>query len=639
MQRLVELCGAGRTGLFFCLLLTASGGISSAAEPFRIRIVDDQTGRGVPLVEFETVNQIRLVSDSNGLIAFDEPGLLGTRVFFHVRSHGYEFPADAFGYRGAALETKPGGSAELKIRRINIAERLYRMTGAGIYRDSVLLGEEVPTEQPLLNGKVLGSDSVVNAEYRGKIYWFWGDTNRPGYPLGNFHVPGATSKLPSRGGLDPDRGVNLRYFVDETGFAKPTAKMPGEGPTWIDGLVTVKSASGDEQMFAAYVKIKPPLTVYERGLIRWNDAAEQFEHVMTFPEDAVLYPRGHTFKRTEGDVEYVYFCDPFPFVRVPATPQALADLSRYEAFTCLEPGSKDRVERTSDGAVRHAWKANTPPVGPAEQKELIEAGELQPHEGLIQFRDRDTGKPVFAHRGSVCWNEHRQRWVMIATEQFGSSLLGEVWYSEADTPVGPWAYAVKVVTHDNYSFYNPKQHPMFDKDGGRTIFFEGTYTHSFSGNPDQTPRYDYNQIMYKLDLTDPRTALPLPLSRTEGGSLQFRAAAEPADWNKMAFFAFDREAEGTVPVYGRESEGGGIRLSAGNGEGGALFHALPAEIDSPPASAVPLYEFVREADGRRKYTTNNDWSGEGFKRAESPVCLVWQNPWRAPKGTNAESTR
>ncbi|MBP86631.1 MAG: hypothetical protein CMJ64_07945 [Planctomycetaceae bacterium] len=48
---------------------------------------------------------------------------------------------------------------------------------------------------------------------------------------------------------------------------------------------------------------------------------------------------------------------------------------------------------------------------------------------------------------------------------------------------------------------------MLDKDGGRVIFFEGTYTNMFSGNNDQTPRYNYNQIMYKLDLSDPRLRL------------------------------------------------------------------------------------------------------------------------------------
>ena len=41
-----------------------------------------------------------------------------------------------------------------------------------------------------------------------QIHWFWGDTNRPGYPLGNFHVPGATSQLPAAGGLDPGVGYH-----------------------------------------------------------------------------------------------------------------------------------------------------------------------------------------------------------------------------------------------------------------------------------------------------------------------------------------------------------------------------------------------------------------------------------------------
>ena len=91
---------------------------------------------------------------------------------------------------------------------------------------------------------------------------------------------------------------------------------------------------------------------------------------------------------------------------------------------------------------------------------------------------------MLAHGGSVYWNDVSpalgdDRGGVVG----GTSMLGEVWYAEADTPVGPWVYARKVVTHDRYSFYNPKQHPMFDKEGGRMIFFEGTYTHTFSGNP------------------------------------------------------------------------------------------------------------------------------------------------------------
>ncbi len=82
------------------------------------------------------------------------------------------------------------------------------------------------------------------------------------------------------------------------------------------------------------------------------------------------------------------------------------------------------------------------------------------------------------------------------------------WLRGAVAPgMGPWEKARRIVTHDHYSFYNVKQHPYFDREGGRTLYFEGTYTATFSGNPDRTPRYDYNQVMYRLDLADPRLGL------------------------------------------------------------------------------------------------------------------------------------
>jgi len=99
--------------------------------------------------------------------------------------------------------------------------------------------------------------------------------------------------------------------------------------------------------------------------------------------------------------------------------------------------------------------------------------------------------------------------VMIAQEVYGTSLCGEIWFAEADTPTGPWVYARKVVTHDDYSFYNPVHHAFFDQDGGRRIYFQGTFTRTFSGAPVPVPRYDYNQLMYRLDLADPRLALPV----------------------------------------------------------------------------------------------------------------------------------
>ncbi len=273
-------------------------------------------------------------------------------------------------------------------------------------------------------------------------------------------------------------------------------------------------------MFAGYSKIRPPLDTYERGLVEYNPATNTFEKTATYPLDAPSYPAGQAFLHTAGGVAYVYFATGYPMTRVRAEPEALTHAESFEAFTCLDPGSPSdppRVVRAADGTPRWAWTSMAPAMTPALQAKLIRDGKLKPDEGILQLRDATTGKPVTGHNGSVHWNAYRRRWVMIICEAGGTSFLGETWYAEADTPLGPWVYARKVVTHNNYSFYNPKQHPMFDQDGGRVIYFEGTYTHTFSGNDDATPRYDYNQVIYRLDLADPRLNLPVAIYRLAGG--------------------------------------------------------------------------------------------------------------------------
>src|SRR5262245_41698306 len=222
---------------------------------FAIHFVDEQTGRGVPLVELKTDNSAAWWTDSNGIVAFNEPGLMDTEVYFHVRSPGYEYPSDMFKNRGLALKPTRGGSATIKIKRLNVAERLYRVTGQGIYRDSVLVGHPVPTKQPVLNGKVMGQDTVIATPYRGKIYWFWGDTDRPGYPLGNFKASGATSELPGRGGLDPGVGVDFSYFVDKEGFCKAMCPQPKDGLHWIESLFTVPDEQGTERLVARMANV------------------------------------------------------------------------------------------------------------------------------------------------------------------------------------------------------------------------------------------------------------------------------------------------------------------------------------------------------------------------------------------------
>jgi hypothetical protein len=497
-----------------CLALCAAMGTVVGAEvrprPFCIQVVDEQTGRGVPLVELETTNNLLCVTDSNGIVAFDEPGLMDREVFFHVRSHGYEYPADGFGYRGKALRTVSGGSETLRLKRLNLAERLYRVTGQGLYRDSVLVGRPVPIREPLLNGQVVGQDTVMAVVYRGRVHWFWGDTGRPGYPLGLFKVSGATSALPGQGGLDPDRGVDLEYFVGPKGFSRAMCPIEGEGAVWIDGLMVLPGQGGQERLAAHFVRMKSLGEMLEQGLVLYNDATEAFEKLLTADLGETLLPRGQAFRVQRGGQDHCYFTVPYPCLRVRADLEAVKDRNAYEAFTCLAPGArydkaKPGLDRDAAGTLRWAWKAGTDPLTPAQEKELIQGKHITPDEAWYRMVDAQTGKPVQIHAAAVAWNEYRQRWIMIG-EQFAgeSSLLGELYYAEAEAPEGPWLRGRRVVTHDRYTFYNPALHPCFDQEGGRLVYFEATYTAEFSGNPRKTPRYDYNQIMYRLDLADAR---------------------------------------------------------------------------------------------------------------------------------------
>ncbi len=611
--------------LLLFAIIPADSGPTQARRPFAIRVVDEATGRGVPLIELRTTDAARYVTDNAGLVAFDEPGLMGTEVYFHVKGHGYEHPADGFGSRGARLRPEPGGEAVVKVKRVNVAERLYRVTGGGLYRDSLLLGRPAPVEHPAINGLVFGQDSVVNGRCNGTLYWFWGDTNRPSYPLGNFHVPGATSRLPSEGGLDPDVGVDLAYFVDADGFARPTAKLPGEGPTWIFGVVVLPGPDGRERMLGSYVKVRGYLTVYEHGAVEFDEAERVWVKRATWPEGAPVYPAGQPTIVDEADGRRIYFSLDLPNVRVRADVDSYLDLSRYEAFTPLKPGSRPgklEVERDREGRVVLGWKRDAPTLTAEAQDRLIRSGALRPEESAVTLRDVATGRPIRPHTSSLMWNPLRSAWSLVVLESGGtSSALGEVWYAEADRPEGPWIYARKVVTHDKYSFYNPRLHPYFAKDGGRILYFEGTYTQSFSGNPDQTPRYDYNQIMYRLDLSDPRTVLPAPI------------VGFGPDRGAPSFCAPRRPGPGLVPVV----QAANGRLEVGPGPTGAAprFFAVGPEVEGL-AAAVPLVEYEAQG-GRFVYSTDPTLGAPGLTKTGRSIGRAWPFPKsQRPRTTRAD---
>ncbi|MBT5705873.1 hypothetical protein N8766_00920 [bacterium] len=479
---------------------------------FGIRVVDSLSKRGVPMVDLTTVSKSRYVTDSAGWVAFFEPGLMNREVFFEVSSHGYTYPKDGFGSRGKVLLTEPGKTVTIEVTRENVAQRLYRITGQGIYRDSWLLGKNSPIESPLLNGDVVGQDTVQTALYKNRVYWFWGDTNRPLYPLGQFKTSGAVSDLPSQGGLSPNVGINLNYFVDEVGFSRQMAPVPGPGAVWLHGVFRLKTDSG-ERLFGHYSRVKTLGEQYEHGLVQFNDETEVFEKLIELDKDEMLYPRGQVLEYKNGDDPHIYFCRPFPSVRIRATKASVASMNEYESFTCLQIGarfdqSNPAIERDREGRVVWGWKKNTDVIDARRMHALIDGGFVQKEEARLCLRSEDD--MVYVDSGSVHWNSFRKRWVMIAGQVGGKrSFLGEIWYAEADSLEGPWINARLILSHDHYTFYNPAHHSFFDQEGGRVIFFEGTYSTTFSQAKMPTPRYDYNQIMYSLTLDDPRLNLPV----------------------------------------------------------------------------------------------------------------------------------
>jgi hypothetical protein len=507
---------------------TATDSSHNTSSPwFEIQVVDDRTERGVPLVELRTVNHLLFVTDNAGRVAFGEPGLMHQEVFFHVFSHGYEYAADGFGYRGVRLKPAPGERAIIRLPRRNIAERLYRMTGEGLYRDSLLLGHPAPLRRPLLNGQVLGQDTVVVSLYRGRLYWFWGDTDRAAYPLGNFAASGATSRLPGAGGLDPSVGVDLEYFVDVSGFSKPMCPDFGDGLHWIESVMAVSDGAGKERLVARVSSQRGLVPAHAWHLAVFNDDKEVFESIVKW-DLAEGHDAAHPFRTRIRGREYFYL---YPNLRVPATLEALKDLRQYEAFTCVAgdgqfQGASTAIERDSNGRVRYSWKAGATRLHAGRLRELVRGGQLKRGECWLALTDIETGSWIEPGRGSVFWNELRGRWILLVSQH-----PGEIWFAEADTPTGPWAYARRVVTHENYTFYNPTQHPFFDQQGGRWIYFEGTYTDAFSGAKAKTPRYNYNQVMYRLDLADPRLVLPVAIYRlTDGRLADRRALLQQGDW-------------------------------------------------------------------------------------------------------------
>lgn len=584
-------------------------GVPSPEEFVRIDVLDEETGRGVPLVVLELGTE-RWVSDSEGHIALDPLGAQDQIVDASVWSHGFSF-ADG---GSVSLDLTPGLTHELVGTRLMPAERLYRVTGGGIHRDGVLLGLDVPLSRPTIAGLVVGQDSVFTAEHRGELVWIWGDTNRPAYPLGNFHASGATSAVAGPGVLDPELGVDLEYFVDANGFSRgmaPTETVPGAGVTWLAGLVSVPSAAGDDRLHATFAMVLPDFSKTRFGMLIYDDTNERFVDGVDFDLAAqeARWPHENAFVVRHGAAAWVQYHVP---VRIPATSEALLDLATYERFTPWSDASATVVERDDAGRPVYRWRAGGIPFATLESEGLAAQERLDGH-----VVDVATAEAFQVHEnGSTERNEHLGRWTRLIIPFWA---LGETWLALSDTPMGPWVYATRVVVHEQYSFYNPRHHRELDGEHGRRMRFDGTYTNSFSGNPDQTPRYDYNQVMYALDVDRPEVQLPVPIYVSERGELGPAAVVMPGDEPLSAgFFAPVGAYPGTEPVWWSGPSCEPRQLVVGGvPETTPLFWALPPG-GGTHAGHVPLYA-VAQGGNEPSYTVEDPGAGD-------PVAAVWRNP-------------
>lgn len=465
--------------------LTCIGG--EVLRPCRIEVVEKGSGAPVPLVELRTTHHARWVSDNAGVIALDAPELMGRETWFGVVGHGYGVPKDGFGYRGVRLRPQPGGRIRVEVERSSLARRIGRLTGAGIFAESQKLGEELEWGEQ----GVFGCDSVQNAVHGGRLFWVWGDTTLAGYPLGIFDASAATTLLPVGRSLEAPLKIRFDYFEGDAGVPRGVAKMAGSGPTWLTGLVSLPSTNGGSRLGASYMKITPPLEAYEWGLCVWNEEARRFDpwrQVWRKSEGTpkpVPCPDGHAVSwRDDAGIEWILFGNPLPTLRCRATFEAWSDSVNWET--------------------------------------------LKPQEAIPFAVGEGRVKP---HSGSIAWNAFRKRWITVFVESFGKpSAFGEVWYAEADSPLGPWSGAVKILSHENYTFYNPRLHPEFGEAGSSSVYFEGTFSMTFADHAFPTARHDYNQVLYRLDLSD----LPGARLRTEtranhpesGGSRKDEPAGE-----------------------------------------------------------------------------------------------------------------
>jgi hypothetical protein len=252
------------------------------------------------------------------------------------------------------------------------------------------------------------------------------------YPLGHFWMAAAVSELPGRGGWSrmwaSTCGIWWTTRVSAAGGAAGRRERHDLGRR-------VCHAAGRHGTRTVAVSL------CSHGVPLEDARARTWPCSMTTRRIRDLESAGHgrpapvsgTSPRVPASgrrVEHLYFGEVFP----PCASRPTGSTTWIPRPTrCSHASIRPATHPTTNccwipkDRVHYHWQRGGSRSTQAVERRLIAAGRLPQEQARFLPVDTDTGQRVLMHRGSVRWNEYRQRWIMIATQKevllFGRSLV------------------------------------------------------------------------------------------------------------------------------------------------------------------------------------------------------------------------
>ncbi len=435
------------------------------------------------------------------------------------------------------------------------------------------------------SAQITGQDGATSVEVDGRVFWGFNDTwviSANGTPT---LIP---NNFASTQDLDGADCVSLLPFTSN-GIAAPSIpRLPGEIGAFPSGMVSVQEgfvhffyASG---VFDASTDLQYRIRGF--GLARFDTTSGTGERLLggqlIWNDDS--FPGAHldeTLALTNGGYVYV-------LLRLTLGDQAGTMLARTPA---------DQLEAAQfEYWTGSSWSGGIPDVSTpvAASKALL----------WVQ--------PIGMNAPGIAYNEFLGKWVAIYTSKFANMIEART----AGALTGPWSEAPVATAIDCMDFLPPvqhtfvcymaQQHPVYAKDGGRTIYVSWN-----------------NFTVYKAFLHELHLGAPV-YEWTDGDSAQYAIgdqAVGGAERAGVAFYASDIAVGGLTAIHQwRHIDTGARRLAVSRPsdsyvDDGVAFYAPVDQgaADGLNALYAPVY---RWSNGAGERYSPLDLRGEGYAAQE-----------------------